>query len=203
MDTYEVHVPCGQKVIVICEKEDKELTVLKNGETVYGETEEENESPKVSPPPTPTATKDFSFGKVAPPPAPTATKYVPSGKVAPPPTPTANKYVPSGKVAPPPAPTASKKSPSTEEDDMAGGKRSSRKGSRKTSRKGSATRKASASRKNQAGGKRGPNGYMKFASKMRPQILKEHPELKSDVVAVARKIGEKWRALSDAEKKKF
>jgi hypothetical protein len=44
---------------------------------------------------------------------------------------------------------------------------------------------------------------MKFASKMRPQILKEHPELKSDVVAVARKIGEKWRALSDAEKKKF
>jgi len=186
MDTYEVHVPCGQKVIVHCEKEGEEIKVVKNGETVYGETEEENESPKVFPPPSPTAAKDFSFGKVAPPPAPTATEDSPFGK-----------------VAPPPAPTASKKSPSTEEDDMAGGKRSSRKGSRKTSRKGSATRKASASRKNQAGGKRGPNGYMKFASKMRPQILKEHPELKSDVVAVARKIGEKWRALSDAEKKKY
>ena len=56
---------------------------------------------------------------------------------------------------------------------------------------------------NQAGGKKGPNGYMKFASKVRPQILKEHPELKSDVVAVARKIGAKWRAMSDAEKAKY
>ena len=63
-------------------------------------------------------------------------------------------------------------------------------------------RKNNATRK-QAGGKRGQNGYMKFASKMRPQILKEHPELKSDVVAVARKIGEKWRALSATEKAKY
>lgn len=60
-----------------------------------------------------------------------------------------------------------------------------------------------ATRKGQAGGKRGPNGYMKFANKVRPQVLKEHPELKSDVVGVARKIGEKWRSLSDAEKKKY
>lgn len=59
-------------------------------------------------------------------------------------------------------------------------------------------------RKAQAGGKkRGPNGYMKFANKIRPQILKEHPELKSDVVGVARKIGAKWRSMSDAEKAKY
>lgn len=65
------------------------------------------------------------------------------------------------------------------------------------------SRKASRKTRKQAGGKRGPNGYMKFANKVRPQILKEHPELKSDVVGVARKIGEKWRAMSDAEKKKY
>lgn len=53
------------------------------------------------------------------------------------------------------------------------------------------------------GGKRAPNPYMKFASKARPEILKEHPELKSDVVGVARKIGEKWRAMSDSEKAKY
>ena len=56
---------------------------------------------------------------------------------------------------------------------------------------------------NQAGGKKGPNGYMKFAAEVRPQILKEHPELKSDVTKVAKKIGEKWRALTDAEKAKY
>lgn len=67
---------------------------------------------------------------------------------------------------------------------------------RNNARKNNTTRK-------QKGGKRGPNGYMKFASKVRPQILKEHPELKSDVVAVARKIGAKWRAMSDAEKAKY
>lgn len=53
------------------------------------------------------------------------------------------------------------------------------------------------------GSKKSPNGYMKFASQVRPQILKENPELKSDVVKVARKIGEKWRALTDAEKKRY
>ncbi len=57
--------------------------------------------------------------------------------------------------------------------------------------------------KKSSGGKRAPNPYMKFASKMRPQILKENPEMKSDVVSVARKIGEKWRALSDSEKAKY
>jgi len=67
---------------------------------------------------------------------------------------------------------------------MGGGKRKSK------------TRKAK-------GSKKSPNGYMKFASEVRPQILKENPELKSDVVKVARKIGEKWRSLTDAEKKRY
>ena len=47
------------------------------------------------------------------------------------------------------------------------------------------------------------NGYMKFAQKTRPEILRVNPSLRSDVVAVARKIGEKWRALSPAEKARY
>jgi hypothetical protein len=58
-------------------------------------------------------------------------------------------------------------------------------------------------RKAQKGGKRAMSGYMKFAKEVRPEILKENPAMKSDVVAVARKIGAKWRAMSDAEKQKY
>ena len=47
------------------------------------------------------------------------------------------------------------------------------------------------------------NGYMKFAQKTRPEILNANPSLRSDVVAVARKIGEKWRALSATEKARY
>jgi hypothetical protein len=54
----------------------------------------------------------------------------------------------------------------------------------------------------QSGGK-GPNGYMKFAKEYRPKVLEESPELKSDVVAVARKIGKAWRELSEEERKKY
>ena len=63
--------------------------------------------------------------------------------------------------------------------------------------------KRNATRKASGGAKRGPNKYMKFANKIRPQVLKEHPELKSNIIAVARKIGEKWRALSEAEKSRL
>lgn len=70
---------------------------------------------------------------------------------------------------------------------------------------------AKQTRKNRKGGKRagtrkgrkGLHGYMKFAAEVRPQILKQHPEMKSDVVKVARKIGEKWRAMSAAEKSRY
>jgi hypothetical protein len=47
------------------------------------------------------------------------------------------------------------------------------------------------------------SGYMKFSQKIRPDILKQHPELKTDVIGVARKIGEKWRALSQEEKNSY
>lgn len=63
--------------------------------------------------------------------------------------------------------------------------------------------KRNKTRKNQAGGKRGPNGYMKFMKEMRPKILKENPSMRSNVVAVAKKIGEAWRALPESERKKY
>jgi hypothetical protein len=45
--------------------------------------------------------------------------------------------------------------------------------------------------------------YMKFAQEARPKILKENPNMKSDIIGVGRKIGEMWRALSDAEKARY
>lgn len=63
--------------------------------------------------------------------------------------------------------------------------------------------KRNKTRKAQAGGKRGPNGYMKFAKEMRPKVLKENPSMRSNVVAVAKKIGEAWRALPESERKKY
>lgn len=63
--------------------------------------------------------------------------------------------------------------------------------------------KRNKTRKAQKGGKRGPNGYMKFAKEMRPKVLKENPSMRSNVVAVAKKIGEAWRALPESERKKY
>lgn len=78
------------------------------------------------------------------------------------------------------------------------------------------TNKGGSQQKNQQqeGGKKGKkekkakstrklSPYMKFAQKARQEVLAEHPELKSDVIAVGRKIGEKWRALSDSEKASY
>ena len=63
-----------------------------------------------------------------------------------------------------------------------------------------------ATRKHRKQGRKGTrkmNPYMKFAQQERPKILRENPSLRSNVVAVARKIGEKWRSLSAAEKARF
>lgn len=70
-------------------------------------------------------------------------------------------------------------------------------GKRKGSRK---TRKAG---KTMEGGKRKKSSYFKFVNARRPQIIKENPALKSDVVAVAKKLGAEWRSMSDAEKAKY
>ncbi len=51
--------------------------------------------------------------------------------------------------------------------------------------------------------KREPTAYIKFSNAMRPTILAEHPELASKVTEVAKIVGEKWKALSDAEKAKY
>jgi hypothetical protein len=56
------------------------------------------------------------------------------------------------------------------------------------------TRKAS-------GGKRELSGYMKFSRKMRPEILRANPGI--EFAAVGKRLGEEWRKLSDAEKKKY
>lgn len=60
-------------------------------------------------------------------------------------------------------------------------------------------------KKKQEGGKktRKLSGYMKFAQKVRPEIIKEDPSLKSDIPGIGRKIGEMWRALSAEEKAKY
>lgn len=166
MDRYEVHVPCGKEVVVICRKEGENVKLVQNGETIYEENNNNNSN-----------NNNKNNKKYSPEPASPEVPDVNDDDVVQK-TDTANEDL-----------------NSTEKSDMAGGKRSRRNGA---ARKNNVTK-----RKNQAGGKRGPNGYMKFANKIRPQILKEHPELKSDVVGVARKIGEKWRSLSDAEKKKY
>jgi hypothetical protein len=52
-------------------------------------------------------------------------------------------------------------------------------------------------------GTRKLSGYMKFAQEARPKILAEDPSLKSDIIAVGKKIGAMWRGLSDSEKAKY
>ncbi len=59
---------------------------------------------------------------------------------------------------------------------------------------------ANKTRKNkQEGGKRKLSGYMKFANKVRPQLMKENPGMK--IPELGKKIGKMWGELSDAEKK--
>lgn len=64
--------------------------------------------------------------------------------------------------------------------------------------------KKSKKAKRQEGGKtRKLSPYMKFAQEVRPKLVKENPELKSDIPGIGRKIGEMWRALSDSEKARY
>ncbi|KAI1277975.1 hypothetical protein HDE_14462 [Halotydeus destructor] len=45
------------------------------------------------------------------------------------------------------------------------------------------------------------NGYMRFAQQHRPAIMRSMPG--SNMAAVAKVLGSKWRALSDAEKARY
>ena len=49
--------------------------------------------------------------------------------------------------------------------------------------------------------KRKPNAYMNFVKKMRPEVVKENPDL--SFTDIGKRLGEMWRALTDEEKKKF
>jgi len=61
-------------------------------------------------------------------------------------------------------------------------------------------KEANKTRKNkQDGGKRKLSGYMKFANKVRPQLMKENPGMK--IPELGKKIGKMWGELTDAEKK--
>ena len=45
------------------------------------------------------------------------------------------------------------------------------------------------------------NAYMVFAMEVRESVKKNNPT--ASIIDIAKKIGEKWRALSDAEKEKY
>ena len=60
-------------------------------------------------------------------------------------------------------------------------------------RRGKKTRKV--------GGKRGANGFMKFANEKRPEVMRENPGIAFG--DVGKRLGEKWRALSAAEKARY
>lgn len=73
---------------------------------------------------------------------------------------------------------------------------------RKSSRK-AAKAAVKAEKKKTRKGPRKMSGYMKFASKTRKEIVAENPSMRTDVTAVAKELGKRWRSMSDAEKRKF
>ena len=63
-------------------------------------------------------------------------------------------------------------------------------------------KRANKTRKNkQEGGKRKLSGYMKFANKVRPDLMKENPGMK--IPELGKKIGKMWGELSETEKKSY
>ena len=60
---------------------------------------------------------------------------------------------------------------------------------------------AKKNRTRKVGGKRELSGYMKFCKAMRPEILKQNPGI--EFKDVGKRLGEKWRAMSDSEQKKY
>ena len=60
------------------------------------------------------------------------------------------------------------------------------------------TRKAG---KKVGGAKRALSGFMRFSQKMRPEVMRENPGIAFG--DVGRRLGEKWRSLSAAEKARY
>lgn len=85
---------------------------------------------------------------------------------------------------------------------------------RASSSKKSSTRKAKKSentsepmarkeKKSKRKGTRKLSGYMKFVKAERSRVIAENPKLKTDIMAVGREMGKRWRAMSDADKAKY
>ena len=64
---------------------------------------------------------------------------------------------------------------------------------------GKRSRKGANKTRKMEGGKRKLSGYMKFANKVRPQLMKENPGMK--IPELGKKIGKMWGELSEADKK--
>jgi hypothetical protein len=84
---------------------------------------------------------------------------------------------------------------------MAGPTRKASKKSKKAKREDEAApaRKEKKTRK----GTRKLSGYMKFVKAERSRVISENPKMKSDIMAVGKEMGKRWRAMSDAEKAKY
>lgn len=82
---------------------------------------------------------------------------------------------------------------------MAGPTRKASKKSRKNVGEEAPTRKEKKTRK----GTRKLSGYMKFVKAERSRVISENPKLKSDIMAVGKEMGKRWRSMSDAEKAKY
>lgn len=61
------------------------------------------------------------------------------------------------------------------------------------------TRKEKKTRK----GTRKLSGYMKFAKEERSRVMEDNPKMRSDIMAVGKELGKRWRALSDTEKASY
>lgn len=68
-------------------------------------------------------------------------------------------------------------------------------------RKSRKNRKTNGSTRKQSGGKRGMNPFMRFAKAERKNIMASNPGM--PVTAVGQELGKRWRALSEADKKKY
>lgn len=69
----------------------------------------------------------------------------------------------------------------------------------KTKKKAAKVPKEEKTRK--SGKKRALSGFMKFSMKERASVLNSNPNI--EFGAVGKELGKRWRALSDAEKKRF
>jgi protein involved in polysaccharide export with SLBB domain len=57
-------------------------------------------------------------------------------------------------------------------------------------------------RTRKAGGAKKPlSGFMKFCKEKRPEVMRENPGI--EFQNVGKELGKKWRALSEAEKKRY